>query len=166
MSGSGLQGQEGPCAGAQAALRAARPVPGSQHGSAGQGPATAPRGAGMPREGCQESSAAWSGPVKLGREQGLCRAEAHPASPRGKGWVAAVSRPTPPTTPRSAFSRGFCPAKPLCGQESLLGLAAFAWEQGLDLFSLKAGLSFRTRGTVRQSLASFGVQASPQPQCQ
>lgn len=109
-----------------------------------RGSARAARGAGVPREGCQESSAAWSGPVKVGLEQGLCRAEAQPASPRGKGWVAALSRPTPPTTPRRAFSGGFCPAKPLCGQESLLGLAAFAWEQGLDLFPLKARLAFRT----------------------
>ena len=45
-----------------------------------------------------------SGPVKLGPEKGLCSAEARPASPWGKGWIAAVSSPTPPTTPRGAFS--------------------------------------------------------------
>lgn len=84
------------------AMAGAVSVPGSHHCL--RGPSRAPRGVGMPREGCGESSAARSSPVKLGLEKGLCSAEAEPASPWGKGWVAAVSSPAPPTTPRSAFS--------------------------------------------------------------
>lgn len=46
---------------------------------------------------------ACQGKAVLKPEKGLRSAEAHPASPWGKGWVLAVSSPTPPRTPRRAF---------------------------------------------------------------
>ena len=58
------------------------------------------------------------------------------------------------------------PLREVSGQAGLLGLAALACEQGLDIYSFERECRFFDEGDVRRYVEPLLGEASPQPPCE